>query len=87
MQLPEDIKALTECPFPVTWRAVVSVVDFGKYTDGKGLKSTLKRKELARHLVLVDIVQRLDPASALGQEARPVFEAHLATGAPLDACT
>lgn len=66
---------------------MVSVVDCSKGADGKGLKATLKRRELARHLVLADMVQRLDPASPLALEARPLFEAHIAAGAAPEACT
>lgn len=66
---------------------MVSIVDFAPGTDSKGLKATLRRKELARHVALSDAVLRLDIATPLGQEARPVIEAHIAAGGAPEACT
>ncbi len=79
------MKDLAECPFEVVWQAVVSVLQFqSPEINGKGLKETLKRKELLRTLVVSDLLLRLDPASPLGAEVRAAMEAHVTTGATLE---
>ncbi|KAG2498338.1 hypothetical protein HYH03_003597 [Edaphochlamys debaryana] len=84
--LPPEIKELTECPFAVTWRPVVSIVDFAPGTDAKGISTTLKRKDAVRHVSLMDAVLRLDASTALGAEAKPILDAHLAAGNGPETC-
>lgn len=49
MQLPEDVRALEDCPFPVEWQPVVSILQFQTpEIDGLALRDTLLRKEMIR---------------------------------------
>jgi hypothetical protein len=48
-QLPEDVRALEDCPFPVEWQPVVSILQFQTpEIDGLALRDTLLRKEKIR---------------------------------------
>lgn len=77
-QLPEDVRALEECPFPVQWQPVVSILQFqAPDIDGPALRSTLLRKEKVRLLQLYDLVLRLDPATQLYTDVRAAMETHL----------
>lgn len=65
----------------MVWEPVVSLLHFQTpELDGKGLRDTLRRKDLVRVLNLLDLVLRLDPASELALEVRPPLEAHVAAG-------
>lgn len=49
VQLPEDVRALEECPFPVEWQPVVTMLQFQTpQIDGLSLRDTLLRKEKIR---------------------------------------
>eukprot|EP00983_Pelagomonas_calceolata_P125990 1161263-Pelagomonas_calceolata.AAC.6 len=49
VHLPEDVRALEECPFPVEWQPVVSMLQFQTpEIDGLALRNTLLRKEKIR---------------------------------------
>jgi CRISPR-associated protein Cas5t len=73
--LPQEVKDASVCPFPVVWRAVVSIFDPSDGIDAKSIKETLSRKDLARFLNLGELAWRTDAASPLGLEARPIVEA------------
>ncbi len=71
---------MPEAPFPVRWAPVVSLVELGPEIKAQPLKDTLKRKELARCLLMSDLVARLEPTSPLVEEMRPAQEEHITAG-------
>lgn len=73
------MRELSECPFPLDWQPVVSVVQAPEINLA-GLQDTLKRKGLVRVLGVMDLAQRADPATELGQELRAAMEGHVSAG-------
>lgn len=87
-QLPEDVKALTDCPFPVQWQPVVYMLQCQTpEVSASALKETLKRKGCTRAISLNELALRLDPASELGVEVRAAMEAHVTAGAAFETFT
>lgn len=80
-QLPDDVRELTECPFPVDWQPVVSILQCqNPEVNAEGLRDTLKRKDVVRVLNANDLALRADPATEPGQEIRAAMEAHVSAG-------
>ncbi len=67
---------MTEAPFVVEWRPVVTIVTLAPEVKADQLRATLQRRELVRVAHVSDLVLRLDPASALAAELRDPLEAH-----------
>lgn len=85
MQLPEDVRALEECPFPVEWQPVASILQFQTpEIFGDSHRDTLKQKELVRWLQVVDLLLRTDPSTPLGQDVRTLMEEHVQAGNPFE---
>lgn len=79
---------MEECPFPVEWQPVVSILQFQTpEIHGESHRDTLKRKELVRWLQVMDLLLSLDPASQLGQEVRSAMEEHVQAGNPFETYT
>lgn len=55
VQLPEELRALAECPFPLDWKPVVTILAHQGEVHGEGLRETLRRKGLARMVVVMDL--------------------------------
>lgn len=80
LQLPEDVRGMTECPFPVKWSPLATVVTLASQIKLDPLRATLKRKEQIRHLNVSELALRLDPASPLAVELRDPMDAFVASG-------
>ncbi len=79
-QLPQDVRDMLVAPFPVRWAPVMSLVELGPEIKAGPLKDTLKRKGLARTLLISDLVARLDQESQLANDMKPAQEEHIIAG-------
>ena len=82
MQLPQEVRELAECPFPVEWQPVVSLLQIqAPEIDGNSLRDTLKRKEACRTLQFQDLVQRVEAGADQGLlDAKAAWDAFLTGG-------
>jgi len=79
-QLPQDVREMEEAPFLVTWRPVITLMEFSHAIKPAPLRGTLRRKDLVRTLLVGELVARLDPEGQLAKDTLPSQEEHVAAG-------
>lgn len=71
---------MVQAPFPVTWKPVISLMEFSHAIKPAPLRNTLKHKEIARMLLVGELVARLEPDGQLVNDMLPAQEAHVVAG-------
>ena len=74
------MRDLLEPPFAVDWHPVASVLCLAPEVHLEPLKETLRRKELVRTPLIMDLVLRLNPESPLALEMKPAMDDYFAAG-------